>query len=375
MYRRRSPCRYQIEGLRRYQTEPASLQLSPITSKLPLNLYQMLIIPKNTTIPRPLLERRLQSAYADAIRSGNTSRIISTLGACHRNNVPLSSPNTKKIRLRIAASYLQRQKIIAAIVVTHKTSNITPTASSSQSGCQRPSNPTLPDGIEIHQRMQITQHCYNINDIESWFDSNETMLSSPSLQVENDENHQPVNNNILEGKECTMLSDCEQGNHTVASCTKSMKNVSTMTLPPQSDITFESMCNLLTIASPPLPTPLKVFNGWTMKQETRAGRKAQQWYEDHKSVHFASPLAKKKMTPAEKQEAKDKAHLRAESRHRSQSSTKISKKRQNVKRSSCFLFANAMRNEIIYPNPGADSSIDSIASRVKKQHRAKTRYI
>jgi hypothetical protein len=250
--------------------------------------------------------------------------------------------------------------------------------------------------------MQITQHyCHSINDIEntddasiceSLFDANETMVSYPStatigrsLQVENDENHQPVNNNIVQGNEYTMLSDCKQWNTTVASCTKSMKDVSTMTLPPLSVISFESMCDLLTVASPPLSTPLKVFNSWTMEQKTRAsssGRKDQHWYEErNKSVHFASPLAtklKKKMTPAEKQEARDKARLWAESRHRSQSSMKISKKRQNTKlkrnQNNCIIFANAMSNEVRPSNPSVDISSDSIASRVKRHRRAKIRY-
>jgi hypothetical protein len=208
--------------------------------------------------------------------------------------------------------------------------------------------------------------------------------------VENDENHQPVNNDtIVEGNnDFTMITDCEQWNTTVASCAKSMKDVSTMTfLPPLSDICFESMCDLLTVASPsPLSTPLKVFNSWTMEQTTRASssgrKKAQQWNKGrNKSVHFASPLAttlKKKMTPAEKQEARDKARRWAENRHRSQSSTKISKKRQNTKlkrnQNNCIIFANAMSNEVRPLNPSVDISSDSIASRVKRHRRAKIRY-
>jgi 2-succinyl-5-enolpyruvyl-6-hydroxy-3-cyclohexene-1-carboxylate synthase len=121
-----------------------------------------------------------------------------------------------------------------------------------------------------------------------------------------------------------------------------------------------------------------------MEQTTRASssgrKKAQQWNEErNKSVHFASPLAttlKKKMTPAEKQEAKNKARRWAENRHRSQSSTKISKKRQNTKlkrnQNSCIIFANVMSNEVRgVSNPSADISSDSIASRVKRYRRAK----
>lgn len=364
----------------------------------------MLTTPKNTIIPRPLLKRRLQSAYADALGSGNTPRIISTIGACHRNDVPLSSPNTKKMRLRIAASSnLQRPKCIVTIGgVPHDTSN-TPIASSSssQSSRQRPSSsPTLMSDNYYNDVMSNVDISSD-DGRECLFDANENIEYSSPLTAttdgENDENHHPayINNIIVVGNEYTTTlqsSDCEKWKNTVVvSChAKSTKDVfSTMTfLPPLSDMSVDS-----SLPTPLSSTPSKVFNnGWKMEQETtrasssgKEGPSIMERGEDrnnNESVHFASPPSpvttrpKTKMTPAEKHDARDKARHWAES-HRRQllqsSSTKTLKKESRnikLKRNQNDCFCNEVGGH------GTDDvSSDSIASRVKSQRRTKIRYI
>jgi len=364
----------------------------------PSSLNQiMLTIPKNTIIPRPLLKRRLQSAYADALRSGNTSRIISTIGACHWNDVPLSSPNTKKMRLRLAASNLHRRKCIVTIGVPHDTSN-TPIASSSSSSqsssCQRPSSPTLSDN---YYNDDVSNVDGSDDGRECWFDANENIESSPSTATdgENDENHPYINNIIVRNEYTTTTpssDDCEKWKNTVVSCrAKSTKDVvSTMTFSPPllSDASFESS------PTPSMSTPSKVFNGRKMERVTRASScgkegpptimERREDRSDDEGVHFASPPPvvittgpKRKMTPAEKREARDKARHWAESSRRRlpQSSTKKAwkKKSRNAKlkldqKNDCS--CNEVRGH------GTDDvRSDSIAGRVKSQHRAKIRYI